>query len=139
MSHIDKQGRWHDPENRGCADRRPEKHPFDPGDIDSRLCRWCNEGLSEHLSGVSPTNSGNTGGDKRDRVSADSPSAQPSHVAGIPVKWHPDEAKIRAFVEGAKWWEWHMTGATMWQADQELAEQEAKNRYERANNQSVVQ
>ncbi len=31
----------------------------------------------------------------------------------------------RAFVAGTKWWEFHSTGATMWQSDQRLAEIEA--------------
>lgn len=35
----------------------------------------------------------------------------------------------RAFVRGAKWWEYHETGATMWQSDRRLAEGEAENRY----------
>lgn len=35
----------------------------------------------------------------------------------------------RAFVAGAKWWEYHSTGATMWQSDQRLAEAEAEKRY----------
>ena len=35
-----------------------------------------------------------------------------------------DECKrlIAAFVEGAKWWEHHKEGATMWQSDQRLAQ-----------------
>lgn len=32
----------------------------------------------------------------------------------------------RAFVEGAKWWEWHTQGATMWQSDQHLAWERAQ-------------
>jgi hypothetical protein len=34
----------------------------------------------------------------------------------------------RAFIEGAKWWEWHKTGATMWQSDQQAAAEEAATR-----------
>lgn len=34
----------------------------------------------------------------------------------------------RAFVEGAKWWEFHKTGATMWQSDQQAAAEEAAKR-----------
>ena len=36
----------------------------------------------------------------------------------------------RAFVAGAKWWEYHKTGFTMWQYDQRLAEIEACRRYQ---------
>ena len=35
----------------------------------------------------------------------------------------------RAFVEGAKWWEFHKTGATMWQSDRATAEEEAEKRW----------
>jgi hypothetical protein len=35
----------------------------------------------------------------------------------------------RAFVDGAKWWEWHQTHATMWPSDRDLAEAEAVRRY----------
>jgi hypothetical protein len=34
-----------------------------------------------------------------------------------------------AFMAGAKWWEWHTTGATMWASDQQLAGLEAARRY----------
>jgi DNA polymerase/3'-5' exonuclease PolX len=34
----------------------------------------------------------------------------------------------RAFVEGAKWWEFHKTGATMWQSDQQATAEEAAKR-----------
>ena len=44
----------------------------------------------------------------------------------------PDELKamspaeftfyVRAFVDGAKWWEWEKEGATMWPSDQRKAE-----------------
>ena len=36
-----------------------------------------------------------------------------------------------AFVQGAKWWEYYSQGATMWQSDQRLAEEEATTRLER--------
>ena len=36
---------------------------------------------------------------------------------------------LQAFVEGAKFWEWHKTGATMWQSDQNLCLQKAKEKY----------
>lgn len=37
---------------------------------------------------------------------------------------------IIAFVQGARWWEYHKEGATMWQSDQRLAEGEALKRLE---------
>jgi len=36
---------------------------------------------------------------------------------------------VKAFVAGAKWWEYHETEFTMWQSDQRLAEEEAIKRY----------
>ena len=39
----------------------------------------------------------------------------------------------RAFVEGAKWWEYHKEGATMWQSDQRLAEVAAEVKYPDSN------
>lgn len=42
--------------------------------------------------------------------------------------WPKDDIR-RAFVAGAKWWEHHETGATMWQRDRNLAEEEATKRY----------
>ena len=33
---------------------------------------------------------------------------------------------ITAFVQGAKWWEYHQTGATMWASDQDQAEGRAE-------------
>ena len=42
--------------------------------------------------------------------------------------WPQDDLR-RAFVAGAKWWEYHSTKATMWQSDQRLSEEEAENRY----------
>ena len=35
----------------------------------------------------------------------------------------------RAFVAGAKWWEYYSTKATMWNSDVSLAEIEAEKRY----------
>ena len=42
--------------------------------------------------------------------------------------WPKDDIR-RAFVAGAKWWEWHKEGATMWQSDTREAEDEAEKRY----------
>jgi len=42
--------------------------------------------------------------------------------------WPKNDVR-RAFVAGAKWWEFKRTGATMWQSDQTLAEEEATRRY----------
>lgn len=39
---------------------------------------------------------------------------------------------VTAFIQGAKWWEWHKQNATMWQSDQRLAYEEAI-KYLRAN------
>lgn len=41
----------------------------------------------------------------------------------------PEHCEQRAFVDGAKWWEWHKEGATMWGSDVTLSEQEAIRRY----------
>ena len=41
----------------------------------------------------------------------------------------PDDCIQRAFVEGAKWWEFESTGFTMWQSDITDAEDEAVKRY----------
>lgn len=41
----------------------------------------------------------------------------------------PGEALAWAFVQGAKWWEWYKTGATMWQADQARAYAAAAEKY----------
>jgi hypothetical protein len=39
-------------------------------------------------------------------------------------------ALLIAFVQGAAWWEYHQTKATMWQSDRRLAEEEATRREE---------
>lgn len=36
---------------------------------------------------------------------------------------------IVAFVQGTQWWEYHKEGATMWQSDRRLAEEEALKRF----------
>ena len=41
----------------------------------------------------------------------------------------PDQCLQRAFVDGAKWWEFQRTGGTMWQSDQDKAEQAAIDKY----------
>ena len=51
-------------------------------------------------------------------------AAWPRHDAK-PNETIPDERLVNAFVQGAKWWEWHKTNCTMWQSDQALAEAEA--------------
>ena len=38
------------------------------------------------------------------------------------------DALIVAFVQGAQWWEYHKTGATMWASDRDRAEGEAEKR-----------
>ena len=39
-----------------------------------------------------------------------------------------DEALMVAFVQGAKWWEYQKTSATMWNSDQDLADAESEKR-----------
>jgi len=46
-----------------------------------------------------------------------------------PDGYWPIDCKQRAFVEGAKWWEFESTGATMWHSDIADAEDEAIKRY----------
>ena len=41
----------------------------------------------------------------------------------------PDHCEQRAFVAGAKWWEFVSTGFTMWASDRDRAEAEAVRRY----------
>ena len=38
------------------------------------------------------------------------------------------DARIVAFVQGAQWWEYHKTGATMWASDRDQAAGEAETR-----------
>lgn len=40
-----------------------------------------------------------------------------------------EEREAVAFVKGAKYWEYHSMGGTMWQSDQALIVQEAERRY----------
>jgi len=46
----------------------------------------------------------------------------------IEGSWHKDDPR-RIFVAGARWWEYHITGGTMWQSDIDIAEEEATRRY----------
>ena len=39
-----------------------------------------------------------------------------------------DNELLIAFVQGAQWWEYYTTGATMWRSDQDLAERQAEER-----------
>ncbi len=50
------------------------------------------------------------------------------------MSYSANDALIVAFIQGAKWWEYHKTGATMWQSDQHEAEREANCR---AKNQTL--
>lgn len=60
--------------------------------------------------------------------------AAPVRVGGRIVEGTlPANDPRRAFVEGAKWWEYKTTGATMWQSDRNLAEAEAQERWERGD------
>lgn len=47
------------------------------------------------------------------------------HVEG----YLPTDDLWRAFVMGAKWWEWHDKGATMFNSDVRLAEAKAEEHY----------
>jgi hypothetical protein len=57
-----------------------------------------------------------------------------AHVTAAPLplvshgSWTADDPR-RHFVEGAKWWEWHCHGGTMWPSDVHLAETEATKRF----------
>jgi len=42
--------------------------------------------------------------------------------------WPEDDLR-RAFVDGAKWWEYYTTAFTMWPSDRQLAEEEAERQY----------
>lgn len=42
--------------------------------------------------------------------------------------WGPRDSR-RLFVNGAKYWEYHVTGATMWNHDVAIVEAEAERRY----------
>ena len=42
--------------------------------------------------------------------------------------WPEDDLR-RAFVAGAKWWEFYKTQFTMWPSDRDIAETEAERRY----------
>jgi hypothetical protein len=46
-------------------------------------------------------------------------------LRGPNTPYQPD-ALIVAFVQGAQWWEFHKTGATMWASDRNNAERQAK-------------
>jgi hypothetical protein len=50
--------------------------------------------------------------------------------AGEPSSPVACSALLIAFVQGAAWWEYHQTKATMWQSDRRLAEEEATRREE---------
>ena len=47
----------------------------------------------------------------------------------------PENDLQRAFVAGAKWWEFYVSDGTMWQSDVRLVESEAKKRYVSTKNQ----
>lgn len=42
--------------------------------------------------------------------------------------WDKDDIR-RVFVAGATWWEFYKTGATMWNSDRSIVEDEAIKRY----------
>ena len=56
-------------------------------------------------------------------------AAVPSVPAGVPLQGTWPRGVHRAFVEGAQWWEFHKTGATMFPSDRDLAEERAVEKY----------
>lgn len=56
-------------------------------------------------------------------------------VPGEPVKkrpvdgWWPEHCEQRAFVSGAKWWQFHKNGATAFGSERDEMEEEAVRRY----------
>jgi hypothetical protein len=59
-----------------------------------------------------------------EKLARDAPA--PLHEGG--GTWTKGDLR-RAFVRGAKWWEFYKTGATMWGSDQRAAEEEAEKRF----------
>jgi hypothetical protein len=53
---------------------------------------------------------------------------QPNQPEPFDGQWARDDLR-RAFVAGAKWWEFWRSGGTMWRSDQDKAEAEAERRY----------
>ncbi len=63
--------------------------------------------------------------DSTRKPTLEQPGALPSaSVSGSVTQ----DALIVAFVQGAQWWEYHKTGATMWPSDRDQAEGEAETR-----------
>jgi hypothetical protein len=62
-------------------------------------------------------------------------TARPEVRAPLEGKWAAEDLR-RAFVEGAKWWEWHTENATMWPEDVNRAETEAEKRHPMNNGSS---
>lgn len=58
----------------------------------------------------------------------EAPSFSPPAPHGPQGSWAANDPR-RAFVDGAKWWEWTKSEATMWQHDIGLAEKEAEARF----------
>ena len=49
-----------------------------------------------------------------------------------------DEEYIGAFLDGAEWWEYHSTGATMWVSDKKLVAEEARRNLANPNTHPVT-
>jgi len=49
-------------------------------------------------------------------------------MSGNTVKADALSPLVVAFIQGARWWEWKTTGATMWQSDQDEDLKEAEER-----------
>jgi hypothetical protein len=56
------------------------------------------------------------------------PLPAPDHERELIGAW-PKDCVQRAFVDGAKWWEWRQNNGTMWSSDVRKAEDAAVERY----------
>lgn len=76
------------------------------------------------------TGDGPWGESEEDAIAQWNARSMPPEALRIPLQgsW-PENDLRRAFVEGAKWWEWQMTGSTMFPDDVDRAESQAEKRY----------
>lgn len=83
---------------------------------------------------VTPPSVNKLDGDKMTTDAPEIPEPDPVKVGGRWVEgvWPANDPR-RAFVEGAKWWEYEKEGATMWPSDRRLAEVEAQRRFEQGD------
>lgn len=57
------------------------------------------------------------------------PEAQEKPQTPADLKPFPEGSPQQSFIDGAKFWEFHSTGGTMWQSDQHIVGEEAIRRY----------